>query len=80
MAGKLFHVACLVSNSMVTSKGTQDDQCHQERQGHQIIYMPSIMIGKTCFFSMEQGWKLYSPLVCPELHNSSKITWHHHER
>lgn len=45
-----------------------------------MIYMPSLMMGKTCFLYMEQGWKLYSPLGCPELHNSSKITWHHHER
>lgn len=80
MAGKLFHVASTVSNSMVTSQGTQDDQWHRERQGPQIIYVPSIMIGKICFLYMERGWKLYSPLVCPELHNSSKITWHHHER
>lgn len=74
MAEKLFHVASLVSNSMVTLQHTQDEQCHQERQG------PVHYDRKICFLYVEQGWKLYGLLVCPEFYNSSKITWHHHER
>jgi len=43
-----------------------------------MVYLSSLVMGKTPFSCTEQGWQFHSPPLCTEPRNSSKITWHHH--